>query len=263
MPSAADRVIAVLRSGHDDLAARVAGFTADDLARPSGASEWDVSQVLSHLGSGAEIGLAILEASIDGTEPPGPDFNRSVWDRWDAASREERAATVVTANEALVKRYESLTDAERATVRVTYAWMPAPVDVRASATMRLSEFALHAWDVAVAFDPSATLAPDAAPLLVDQAAAMFGWVAKPERLDGRTATLAVTLTDADRTFGLTLGPSTAVTEPPASPDGTLRLPTEAWVRLVTGRLKPGVTPESVTVDGPLTLDDLRRVFPGF
>ena len=263
MPSSADRVIAVLRSRHDALADLVAGLSADDLARPTGASEWDVSQVLSHMGSGAEISLAILEASITGTEAPGGDFNRSVWARWDGATREERAANVIPANEALVKRYESLTDDERETVRVTYGWMPAPVDIRASATMRLSEFALHSWDVAVAFDPAATVAPDAAPLLLDQLGFMIGSLAKPDRLDGKSAALAVELTDADTRFGLVLGPDAATGDVPATPDGTLRLPTESWLRLVSGRLKPPYVPSSVSVDGPLSLDDLHRVFPGF
>lgn len=263
MATDADRVIAVLRTGHDDLAARVAGFTADDLARPSGASEWDISQVLSHLGSGAEINLATLEAGIAGSTPPDGEFNKTVWAKWDGASRQERADWVVTANEALVKRYESLDDQQRESVRVTYAWMPAPVDVAASGTMRLSEFALHAWDVAVGFDPAATVDAAAAPLLLGQMAHMFAWVAKPEHLDGKTATLAVELTDVPESFGLTLGPEIGLTSTPANPDGTLRLPAETWLRLVTGRLKPEHAPAPVKLDGPLTLDDLRRVFPGF
>ena len=263
MASSADRVIAVLRAGHDDLAAQVAGLTADDLARPSGASEWDVSQVLSHLGSGAEINLATLEAGIAGSTPPDGEFNKGVWAKWDNATREERATWVVTANEALVKRFEALDDQERESVRITFAWMPAPVDIAAAGTMRLSEFALHAWDVAVAFDPAATVDAAAAPLLLGQMAHMFAWVAKPEKLDGRTATLAVELTDVPESFGLTLGPEIALTAAPAEADGTLRLPAETWLRLVSGRLKPEFGPAPAKIDGPLTLDDLRRVFPGF
>ncbi|GIF72653.1 maleylpyruvate isomerase family mycothiol-dependent enzyme [Asanoa siamensis] len=263
MASSADRVIAVLRSGHDDLAAAVARFTADDLGRPSGAAEWDVSQVLSHLGSGAEINLATLEAGITGSTPPDGDFNKGVWAKWDDASRQERADWVLTANEALVKRYESLDEQERESVRVTYSWMPAPVDVAASGTMRLSEFALHAWDVAVAFDPAATVDAAAAPLLLGQMSHMLGWVAKPEHLDGKAATLAVELTDVPESFGLVLGPEISLTAAPAEADGTLRLPAETWLRLVTGRLKTEHAAAPVKLDGPLTLDDLRRVFPGF
>ncbi|GAA2293111.1 hypothetical protein GCM10010149_46010 [Nonomuraea roseoviolacea subsp. roseoviolacea] len=53
--SSPDAVIAALRTEHDRLAGLVPAFGEDDLARPSGAAERDVSQVLGHLGSGAEI----------------------------------------------------------------------------------------------------------------------------------------------------------------------------------------------------------------
>jgi hypothetical protein len=66
MSTLADRTIAALRSNHDELAARVRGFDEQDLARQSGSSQWDVAQVLSHLGSGAEIGLATLQTGVAG-----------------------------------------------------------------------------------------------------------------------------------------------------------------------------------------------------
>jgi hypothetical protein len=53
MPSPADVPISALRSGSDDLALHVRTLTPDQLTGPSGASEWTVAQVLSHLGSGA------------------------------------------------------------------------------------------------------------------------------------------------------------------------------------------------------------------
>ena len=40
-------------------------------------------------------------------------------------------------------------------------------------------------------------------------------------------------------------------------------PLEAAIRLLAGRLDPAHTPEGVTVSGDVTLDDLRRVFPGY
>ena len=83
----ADAVIAALRSGHDGLAGHVSGFGDDDLARPSAAADWDISQVLSHLGSGAEIAHATLQAALDGAPNPGPDFNNGIWDTWNARSR--------------------------------------------------------------------------------------------------------------------------------------------------------------------------------
>ncbi|MFD1045059.1 hypothetical protein ACFQ1S_05365, partial [Kibdelosporangium lantanae] len=47
-----------------------------------------------------------------------------------------------------------------------------------------------------------------------------------------------------------------------SPSATFNAPQEAFVRLVTGRLRPPYD-QGVSVDGNVTLDDLRRVFPGF
>ncbi|MFD0592596.1 maleylpyruvate isomerase N-terminal domain-containing protein [Catellatospora coxensis] len=77
MTSSADAVIAALRSGHDTLAAHVRDLPAADLTGPSGASEWDVSQVLSHLGSGAEIHLATVEAALAGEPTPASSSTRA------------------------------------------------------------------------------------------------------------------------------------------------------------------------------------------
>ena len=86
MTPTADATISALRSTHDELAAVVRGLTDEQLLAPSGASEWPVAQVLSHLGSGAEIGLATLRAATGEGEAPGDGFNQSVWDRWNAMS---------------------------------------------------------------------------------------------------------------------------------------------------------------------------------
>jgi uncharacterized protein (TIGR03083 family) len=262
--SPADQTIAALRSGHDDLAARVRAMRPDDLTGPSGAGEWDISQVISHLGSGAEIGLATLDAALGRAGAPDGDFNKGVWARWDAMTPAERAEGFPRADEELVDRYESLDAATRSDLRIDLGFLPQPVDVATAAGFRLMEFALHAWDVEVGSDPGATVAPEAVPLLLDRLGSLLGFVARPDALAGRRATLAVTLTDPDRSFGLDLGDTVTLTDTPARPDGVLRAPAEAWVRLATGRLAPEHTPATVTLTGgPFDLNDLRRVFPGF
>jgi hypothetical protein len=50
---------------------------------------------------------------------------------------------------------------------------------------------------------------------------------------------------------------------PADPTATFTGPLEAAIRLVGGRLRPANTPERVKVTGAVTLDDLRRAFPGY
>ena len=91
MKTLADRTIAALRASHDVLAALVPDLTEEQLRSPSGAAEWSLAQVLSHLGSGAEIGLGNLAAARDGDPLPGQDANQEVWDRWDAMSPRDQA----------------------------------------------------------------------------------------------------------------------------------------------------------------------------
>jgi MDMPI C-terminal domain len=78
--------------------------------------------------------------------------------------------------------------------------------------------------------------------------------------------VAVVTSDPVRTLRLSV--SDAVTLSPASPpDGgasgaILRLPAEALIRLVYGRLDPAHTPAAVAAEG-VDLNTLRAVFPGF
>jgi hypothetical protein len=61
--------IAALRQSHDHLARLAAGIDAAAARGPSYASEWNIGQVASHLGSGAAISLTWLEAALAHAEP--------------------------------------------------------------------------------------------------------------------------------------------------------------------------------------------------
>ncbi|MET7395773.1 maleylpyruvate isomerase N-terminal domain-containing protein [Dactylosporangium sp. NPDC005572] len=268
MTTRADQAIAALRKGHDELTALVRGLTPEQLRGPSAAAEWDVSQVVSHLGSGAEINLEVVRRSLAGDPPPDFEFNKGVWARWDGMTPEERQASFPVANQRLVEAYEAFTPEQRGSHRIDVGWMPEPVDVATSAVLRLTEFGYHQWDVRVAFDPAAALDPAAAALMNDRIEGMFNWIAKPDRLDGRTGTLLVTLTDLDERFALrvdadkvSLVPSDADAD--ADADAELSLPLEAWLRLAAGRLGAPYTPSSVKATGVFSLDDLRALFPGY
>ena len=88
-----DRTIAALRHLHDHLAARAAALTDDELAASSGSAEWTVADVLSHLGSGAEISRHTLSAAL-GVDGPRPT-NDEVWERWNALPPADQAAAFV------------------------------------------------------------------------------------------------------------------------------------------------------------------------
>src|SRR5690348_17196180 len=105
----ADRTIAALRAQHDHLAGTVPQLSPAQLTGPSGAADWTVAQLLSHLGSGAEITLATHRAALAGNPPGGQDFNRAVWDRWDALPPQDQADGVLQHNAELIAALESLT----------------------------------------------------------------------------------------------------------------------------------------------------------
>jgi uncharacterized protein (TIGR03083 family) len=257
METSPDPWLGELRRSHDRLQALVEPLDVAQLEQRSYASEWSIAQVISHLGSGAEIFGLFLEAGLTGQDPPGRDAFVSVWNAWNAKDPQAQAADGLRADEAIVARLESLDPDQKAGLRLDMFGMDT--DLTGLARMRLSEHALHSWDVAVALDPSATVAPEAVSLLVD----MLGQVAaRSAQPDGKERRLRVSTSNPGRHFVLETGEPVSLTESD-SEEGLpeLRLPAEAFVRLVYGRLGPRHTPR-IEADG-VDLDELRQLFPGF
>ena len=257
METSPDPWIGALRHSHDRLQALVEPLDLASLEQRSYASEWSIAQVLSHLGSGAEIFGLFLEAGLTGQAPPSRDAFVPVWNAWNAKDPQAQATDGLRADEALVERLESLDPDQRAGLRLQMFGMD--LDLTALARMRVSEHTVHTWDVAVALDPSATVAPEAVGLLIDTVGQLAARSAKP---DGKQRRLLVSTSDPERDFVLETGDAVSLTES----DGgqrlpELRLPAEAFVRLVYGRLGPHHTPP-VEADG-VDLDELRQLFPGF
>jgi uncharacterized protein (TIGR03083 family) len=248
--------VRAVRASHDRLAGIIEGLDGDALRAQSYDTEWSVADVLSHLGSGAEIFSLYIDAGVAGGDPPAPEDFKPVWEAWNARSPEDQAALSVAANEALVARIESLNPEQRAGFHVTM-FGRMPVDLAGVLGLRLSEHALHAWDIAVMLDPAAKVAPDAVDLLVDRLPLLAGFIGKqaPAPL-----AVAVTTTGPERAFTLDTG---GVTLAPAGTDdvpaAALSLPAEALLRLVYGRLDDE---QDLRATG-VTLTELKSVFPGF
>lgn len=268
MSTLADRTITALRVNRDDLADRVRLFNASDLDRTSGASQWDVAQVLSHLGSGAEIGLESLRRALAGEGGAPADFNQGVWDRWNAMTQQQKADNFLDSTELLLSTYESMDAPTRESLRVDLGFLPAPVDLAVVTGMRLNEALLHAWDVRVAFDSYATIPGDLAEVLLEQISGpvsfFLNFLGKPAALNGREFSLRIDTSDPAKSLGLNFSKSVSIVDVPESGSGVLTIPTEALLRLLSGRMSPAHTPEGVQLSSSsLTLDDLRSVFPGF
>jgi uncharacterized protein (TIGR03083 family) len=245
-----------VRASRDRLAAIVTGLDGDALRVQSYDTEWTIADVLSHLGSGAEISLLSVEAGVSGAEPPAPEAFQAIWDVWNARSPEDQAAQFLVADEALVSRIEALTPDERARFQVKM-FGPQPFDLAQVLGLRLSEHALHAWDVAVALDPAARVAPDAVALLTETLPMMVGWFG---RKADEPRTVAVTTTSPDRVFTLDTGGVSLVPGPADDADAAaLTASAEAFLRLVYGRLDDAA---EVSATG-VTVADLQQVFPGF
>ncbi len=254
--------IEALRHSHELLRTAVEPLDASQLEQGSYDTEWSIAQVLSHLGSQAEIFGLFLDAGLDGKEMPGPEVFPPIWDRWNAKSPQDQAADGLRADQATLERFEGLDEEQRASLRMSLFGLE--VDAAGLAGMRLGEHSVHTWDVRVALDPAATVAGDAVALLLDGLGQLAARSGKP---DGQQRKIRVITTDPDRTFILETT-AYAVTVTAADDEGTpelglseLTLPAEAFVRLVYGRLDPGHEPEAENAG--VELDELRPLFPGF
>lgn len=151
-----DDAVTALGAQQDELAAYVAGASADDLDRPSRCEGWSVADVLLHLAQTNEMAVASVEGrlgafvdevasaipqtgSIDDWAGALVDLQRSTpeaaRDRWLISADAQLAAFAGCAPDARVQ------------------WVVGELAARSLATTRLTESWIHTVDVAVAFGP--------------------------------------------------------------------------------------------------------------
>lgn len=261
MTTLAGRAVAALRSEHDGLASLVPSLSAGQLTGRSAASEWTIADVLSHLGSGAEINLAGFRSAVGEAAAPGPDFNQSVWDRWNALSPQEQATGSIGSDEALVAAFEAVSEDRHEQLRVR-TFLPEPVPFASFAALRLSEVASHTWDVRAGLDPAASLAEGSAAVLAEHLAGglgfLLGFIGKPKEAP-EPAIVEISGTP----YRIVVDDSVRLTTEALPVTATFTGSLESALRLLYGRLGPEYTPAGTEVTGNITLDGLRAVFPGF
>jgi uncharacterized protein (TIGR03083 family) len=248
--------LSALRTSQDILTAVVEPLGAKQLEQPSYDSEWSIAQVLSHVGSQAEIFGLLLDAGLSGGDPPGQGDFAPIWDGWNSRSPQALATDSVAVNRALIERFESLDAGQRERFRLETWGMD--LDLAGLLSLRAGEHAVHTWDVVVALDPTATVAPDAVELLLGT----LGRTAGRAKPDGTKRRIHVVTSSPERHFTLETGDSVKLADfEPDDYEAELELPAEALLRLVYGRLDPAHTPPLKTRG--VDLDELRAVFPGF
>jgi uncharacterized protein (TIGR03083 family) len=254
--------IAVLRASHERLAGLVEPLTPEQVRARSFCSDWSIAQVLSHVGSGAEIGLLMLPGALGEGEPAGPESFQAVWDVWNAKTPDEQAADALAADERHVATLEQLTDDQLGKIQLPFFGME--LDAVGLVRLRLGEHALHTWDVAVALDPAATVSPDAVGLLIDNVPQFLA--PRLGKAPAEPFAVRITTTGPDRDYLLATADTVIMADYPQNgpdvPVSEATMPAEALLRLAYGRLDPAHTPASVTGD-PADLSQLRGIFPGF
>jgi uncharacterized protein (TIGR03083 family) len=246
--------LGALEASAQRLASLVNGLKLEQLDQQAYPSKWSVADVLSHLGSGAVIMQRGIDAAVSG-HPVEEGFTQSVWDLWNAKGAAAKATDALAADRALLDRVASLTDAERDSFH--YAFGPFQADLATFLGLRLNEHVLHSWDIDVALHPTATLPPDAVAIVIDNLETIAGFAGKS---DGHDRDLTVHTTEPSRAFTVKVDlerVTLSAAEPAAPVDA--ELPSEAFVRLIYGRLDPDHSPPDI--ESPV-LEQLRGLFPG-
>ena len=252
-----DHVLTVLQHSHALLTEAAEPLLPDQVLKPSYASEWSIAQVLSHLGSGAEIFSRFLVAGSTSAAPPERKDFMAIWDDWNSKSPKRQVTDSLAANGSFLDHVAELSPQQAEAFRVQM--FVGEVDLAGFLLVRLGEHAVHTWDVRVALDPAATLPADAAELLVPRLSEI---ASRSGRAGDADLNIAVRTSEPERQLSLRVSPEGVRLVDGTLGDVTLRMPAEALVRLVYGRLDAEHTPDGVEADG-VDLDQLRAVFPGF
>jgi len=258
--------IAVLRHSHERLLGLAGPLSPEQVSGPSYCRDWTIAQVLSHLGSGAEIGTMMLPSALGQAGPVDRAAFQPVWDRWNAMTPDDQAAAGLVADAQYVQLLDQLSDEDLESI--SFPFLGLTLDAVGLVRLRLGEHALHTWDIAVRLDPAAVVSPDAVDLLIDNVKQFLApRLGKPQEQPFRARIRTI---DPARDYLLTASDTVSLDDWPGSqaapsegPEiADITMPAEALLRLSYGRLDAGHTPASV-IAKPEDLDRLRAIFPGF
>jgi uncharacterized protein (TIGR03083 family) len=248
--------IRAVRSSFDRFAGLLSPLTPAEVEGPSYNRDWTIADTASHLGSQAEIFGLILEAGLTGgPAPTGADFG-PIWDVWNAKQPAEQVTDSLAADAAFLHRLEHTSRSERDGFTVNAFGMD--VDLPTLLSMRYAEHAIHTWDIAVALDPAALVAPQAVELLVDRLGRVAALSGRPSEV--ASPPLRVRTAEPARELVVGVAPEVFVSEAEEFAEADIVLPAESFVRLVYGRLDDDHTPSGIQGDERIPL--LRSVFPG-
>jgi uncharacterized protein (TIGR03083 family) len=229
---------AIVRREVAQLGRALRALDAAGWAAPSWCEGWSVHDVAAHMAESNDRFYQIVAAALAGGRIP--DFT--------PAERAERQAAVKAGSpSALVAQLEERANAtfdllEAASAQDLARTVTVPAGQLTLAQLgpqRLSECALHTWDIRYAWDRQAQLVSDAVPLLLDGVLASVGRLARRGAANAPEATYRLELEGpggGSVTLQLARGEARAQRGAPERAAVTLRLAAEAGLRLLWGRL---------------------------
>ncbi len=234
----------------------------EDWQRPSQCDQWQVADVVAHLieDKHAERITRGLQGDLT---PSG--FVPSVTSNRDEV-REQVAQHPITlrnqlGDELLVafcteneQGDKILTDLKPEDWDTLCYHPPGPITVRAMVNIRLTELAMHSWDIRASFDPQASLSEDTLPSLLERIPRVVRRAFRPDANRTRAIRYRFQMTEPVTTTTdilLNAAGASVESDSQAEADVTFRCDTSTAVFVIFGRVKlaDAITDRRVRVEG--------------
>lgn len=210
----------------------IQSLAAADFAKGSlGCPGWRVQDVVAHITTGAQMFEGIARGTLSGAnwmEERGRRLAENA-----ALSPDDLKRRYAEADASLVSTFKSLSPEELQARRQHPAFGEVPVAQFLG--MRISETAVHSWDIQSAVDPSAKLQAPATNAVASQIVNIFPAWFLPEAVAGMSRGYRFVVAEATHTLAIA-GGKAAWTDDDGAADATLTLDLGDFVLLMTGRL---------------------------
>jgi uncharacterized protein (TIGR03083 family) len=231
---------------------------------PSACSGWAARDVVVHLVTGGRMFGGATRGALEGTPmaPPDPSRREALMAELRVRPREELLGELELGATEFCDYVDRLDAAALARpVQLPFATLP----VWQVASARLSELALHHWDVRAPHTPDARLSPEAVPILARMVMGAIPILATGEKRDGVWQLDVEGERDGPVVLRVANGQLSVERTPAANPDVRLALDGDTLIRLFWGRLDLAQAIESgrVRVEGDHERAlHLKALFPG-
>jgi len=155
---------------------RLAALSPEDWEKPSACDGWTVADVAAHL-AGQAFALNVSRGLQGDSSPPAgaapvtehdeDQFARNIFQRAFSTREEAGARLQEILFQRLDESVEVFTGVEGEQWDNPCYWPPGPEPVRTMLDMRISELAMHAWDICSRFDPDYRLSDGSVSVLLD------------------------------------------------------------------------------------------------